>query len=132
LGEKEQEAIAKFVLNPNSFIKIVDGVPQLMVNYNESGSYRYDENTFKKTSSPATDASSEKYFVLAAGIVGDNYQNMWRTDQLKDMGGVLKISGLSGVIDLYLLEPGGSVDDIKVMRHYLSGNDKIYKSSLWY
>ena len=132
LGEKEQESIALFVLNPNSFIKIVDGMPQLMVNYNESGSYRYDENTFKKTSSPATDASSQKYFVLAAGIVGDNYQNMWRTDQLKDMGGVLKISGLSGVIDLYLLEPGGTVDDIKVMRHYLSGNDKIYKSSLWY
>jgi len=51
---------------------------------------------------------------------------------IKDMGAAFRLTGSSGLIDFYVLKAGNSVDDIELLRQYLSGNEDVTKSSLWY
>jgi S1-C subfamily serine protease len=145
LKEEALESIAIYVMEQVSKIQLMQKEPQLAVSVQVDNYHRYEEKQFtgrpinKKgggyidgksaTEKPST---GEKYFMLAAGIVGDNYQSMWKIDDLKYFGAALKLCGMAGVIDMYLLKPHDDVENIEVLRHYLSGDEDVMKSTLWY
>jgi hypothetical protein len=92
--------------------------------------YQYSEKKFYKSNQMNT--YREKYVVFAAGIIGDDGENMWKVDNYSDLGGALKLSGLQGVIDLKVKKEGDPYSDEYSLRQYLSGNEKIIQSTLWY
>jgi hypothetical protein len=70
--------------------------------------------------------------MLAAGIVGENYQSMWKITDLRYFGAALKLCGMSGVIDMYLLKPHDDLENMELLRYYLSGDEDVMQSTLWY
>jgi len=76
--------------------------------------------------------SGAQFFILAAGIKTDDGESMWLVEDLKDMGAALRLTGLTGVIDFYTYPGGGTMDDIELLRQYLSGDENITKSTIWY
>ncbi len=103
--------------------------PQEKENQND-GYPRQDQKKYKQNRSGGQDV--EKYFILAAGVHSDSHPNMWTTEDYQDMGAALRLSGLAGSIDYYILIQGGSDDDIEFVRQYLSGNEEDIQTTLWY
>jgi S1-C subfamily serine protease len=74
-----------------------------------------------------------KFYLLAAGIYSENDKDIWRVEDYSDFGAALKLSGLAGVIDLYLHPDGGKTDDVELYRIYLGDKeDEEIQSTLWY
>ncbi|MBT3421813.1 MAG: trypsin-like serine protease [Bacteroidetes bacterium] len=142
LKENELEAIALYVMEQVSNIKLLQKEPQLAVSVESENYYKYEEKQFsgrpinKKPgyngNSSQSASKGEKYFMLAAGIVGENYQSMWKITDLRYFGAALKLCGMSGVIDMYLLKPHDDLENMELLRYYLSGDEDVMQSTLWY
>ena len=130
LKTTELEHIAKYVLDQNKEILVNYDHPQVSFTMRESNFYLHEGDEIKKYE--MSRGASSKYYILAAGIAGDEGQSMWIIYDLKDMGAALRLSGMAGLIDFYVLSEGDSVDDIELLRQYLSGDENITKSALWY
>jgi len=131
LKAKELEHIAQYVLNQNKDIVVDYNHPQVKFNMQQSNFYQLSEKEqyrYKMTNKNKQDS----YYVLAAGIYADNTKSMWIIENLTDMGAALKLTGSMGVIDFYVLKSGSSEDDIELLRQYLSDDEDIIKSTLWY
>ncbi|MBN2521107.1 MAG: serine protease [Bacteroidales bacterium] len=138
------ENIAKYVIDKDQEIDMDINSQQVIFTRLDENIYKYEEEKFSKygssTTSSSSSSSSEQYqkvagtgyYVLAAGIYNDDYQDMWRIEDHKDLGAALKICGLAGTIDFYMLEEGKSEDDIELYRQYLSGDENIWQPTLWY
>jgi len=136
---EQLENIATYVLDQVSKIQLIQKTPQVVVQLAKENFYSYQNNKFSGgpiNKSPQSQGGNtsygEKYNVLAAGVVADDWQSMWKSDDLKNLGAAFRLCGIAGVIDFYLLKPYDNMDNIEVMRHYLSGNENIFKSTLWY
>ena len=131
LKTKELAMIGKYVLGQNK---------DLIVNYKSqyvSFSLKQDKFYYRRNNSFYRNSEAYKtnlpvYYILAAGLYSENYQNMWMVKEYRDLGAAFKLSGLDGVIDFYVLRDGDSYENIKLMRQYLSGTEKILKKTLWY
>ena len=131
LKAKELEHIAKYVLNQNDDIVVDYNHPQVKFNMHQSNFYQLSEKEqyrYKMTG----ESMQDSYYVLAAGIYTDNTKSMWLVENLTDMGAALRLTGTIGVIDFYVLKSGNSEDDIELLRQYLSGDEDVIKSTLWY
>lgn len=131
LKSRELENIAKYVLNQNNDIIVDYNHPQVKFNMQQSNFYQLTEKEqyrYKMTGKSMQDS----YYVLAAGIYTDNTTSMWLVENLTDMGAALRLTGSVGLIDFYVLKSGNSEDDIELLRQYLSGDEEIIKSTLWY
>lgn len=75
------------------------------------------------------------WIVVAAGIMTSNGSSVWKIKDDADLGAALRLSGLTGVVDLVLFKkgsnPGGENNYIQ-KRFLLSGLDNTYKQTLWY
>ncbi len=135
LKTMELENIAKYILNQNTDIEVDYNHPQVAFNMKESNNYYYHEentNEIKKFEMSRGGGSGAQFFILAAGIKTDDGESMWLVEDLKDMGAALRLTGLTGVIDFYTYPGGGTMDDIELLRQYLSGDENITKSTIWY
>lgn len=75
------------------------------------------------------------WMVVAAGIVSANGNSLWKVTDDADLGAALRLTGLSGVIDLVLFAKGTDVNNQNnyiVKRFKLSGRDNTFKQTLWY
>jgi S1-C subfamily serine protease len=75
------------------------------------------------------------WVVVAAGLVSTNSSSLWKITDDADLGAALRLTGLSGVIDLVLFAKGTDVSDQNnyiVKRFKLSGRDNTFKQTLWY
>ncbi|MCK9612433.1 MAG: S1C family serine protease [Bacteroidales bacterium] len=71
--------------------------------------------------------------IEAAGYDSENYKSMWRVKTAADLGAALRMSSSLGTVDLYLTQPEGYKDDVKVKRLSFSGNNQnLWKVLLWY
>jgi len=130
LTSAELESIARFVLDQN---------PNVEVNYNDvmlslaplSTEYFYIFDGYDFYDAEE-DMVNKKYYVVAAGVSGEMLQNMWIVKELKDFGAAMKLSGLSGVIDIYAFDPSSESEEIQLFRQNLSGDDYIVKTTLYY
>lgn len=131
LKSLELEQIAKYILDQNKDIVVDYNHPQVKFNMQQSNFYQLSEKEqyrYKMTGKSMQDS----YYILAAGIYTDNIKSMWLVENLSDMGAALRLTGIVGLIDFYVLKTGNSEDDIELLRQYLSGDKEIIKSTLWY
>ncbi len=78
---------------------------------------------------------TNNWMVVAAGIVSANGNSLWKVTDDADLGAALRLTGLSGVIDLVLFAKGTDVNNQNnyiVKRFKLSGRDNMFKQTLWY
>ena len=78
---------------------------------------------------------NNEWIIVGAGLLSDNGNSIWKVRDDADLGSALRLSGLSGVIDLILFKKGMDVSDENnyvVKRFMLSGRDYTYKQTLWY
>lgn len=130
LTSTELESIARFVLgqNVNVEVNFYDVLPSLTP-LSTFGLYQYDGYDLYEADETSL---NKKYYVVAAGICGEGFQNMWIVQDLKDFGAAMKLSGLGGVIDIYAIEPESNGEVLKMFRQYLSGNDSEVRATLYY
>lgn len=78
---------------------------------------------------------SNQWLVVAAGLVSTNGNSLWKVTDDADLGAALRLTGLTGVIDLVLFAKGTDVSNQNnyiVKRFKLSGRDNTFKQTLWY
>ncbi|MEO6253396.1 MAG: trypsin-like peptidase domain-containing protein [Ferruginibacter sp.] len=78
---------------------------------------------------------NNNWLVVAAGIVSANGSSLWKVTDDADLGSALRLTGLSGIIDLVLFAKGTDVNNQNnyiVKRFILSGKDNTFKQTLWY
>ena len=78
---------------------------------------------------------SNEWLVVAAGLVSTNGNSLWKITDEADLGAALRLTGLSGVVDLVLFAKGTDVNNQNnyiVKRFKLSGRDNTFKQTLWY
>jgi len=133
LKTTELENIAKYILNQNTDIEVDYNHPQVAFNMKESNYYYHEKETNEiKKFEMSRGGPGAQFYILAAGIKTDDGESMWLVEDLKDMGAALRLTGFSGVIDFYTYQAGGTMDDIELLRQYLSGDENITKSTIWY
>lgn len=130
LKTKELEMIGKFVLGQNKDITINYKDNYASFTFVGDSYYRKSGKGFSQYNS--ANELSNYYYILAAGLYSEDYQNMWMVETFRDLGAAFKLSGLSGTIDFYVLQQNGKSDDLQLMRQYLSNSEEIVKSTLWY
>ena len=131
LTSTELESIARYVLDQN---------PNVEPNYNDimlsltalssDFFYTYDGYDYYEIDDP--EMLDKKYYVVAAGVAGYDLSSMWIISDLKDFGAAMKLSGLSGMIDIYVMDPMSDEEEIQMFRQYLSGDSYAIKNTLWY
>lgn len=85
-----------------------------------------------KVKSKAFDASA---YVLAGGDYNENHPDLWRITTEEDLGGVLRIYGLAGYIDLIISDEPHNNDRMESINesfknNYLEGD--TFTTKLWY
>lgn len=142
-------SIAKFIIDKNPEIDmdinsqqvVFTKISENIYHYSEEKFYKYESSASTSTSSSSSSGGGEPakyqtqqtgYYVLAAGIYNEDYQDMWRVEDHKDLGAALRLSGLAGVLDFYMLEQGKPEDDVELYRQYISGDENIWQPTLWY
>jgi len=98
-------------------------------------STEYISNIGKENLMPSDVLFNNEWIVVGAGLLSTNGNAVWKVKDDADLGSALRLSGLSGVIDLILFRKGMDVSDEKnyiVKRFMLSGRDYTYKQTLWY
>lgn len=109
-----------------------------------------DKNTYSSFKNKSTESISvignktaleqdvlfnNEWVVVAAGLVSTNGNAIWKVTDDADLGTALRLTGLTGVIDLVLFAKGTNANDQNnyiVKRFILSGRDNTYKQTLWY
>ncbi len=139
------EMLAKHIMDKNPDITMDYSHPQVAFTMGNNDMYyqeqqqqqqendgypRQDQKKYNQNHRSGYDV--EKYFILAAGVYSEGNSNMWLTDDYQSLGAALRLSGLSGSIDYYVLPAGGNEEDIEVARQYLSGSEEVVQSTLWY
>ncbi len=78
---------------------------------------------------------NDSWNIIAAGLVEDGNQMIWRTKDAADLSTAMRLSGMTGVVDLVLFKKGGNPQmksDYLVYRQPLSDNESYGRSVLWY
>jgi hypothetical protein len=130
LKTKELEMIGKYVFGQDKDIAINYKDEYASFTFVEDNFLYKQENGFRQYDGERN--ISDHYYILAAGRYTEDYQNMWMIENYRDLGAAFKLSGLSGAIDYYIVKQNGGPDDVQLMRQYLSGNEEVIKTTLWY
>ncbi|MDX5319485.1 MAG: hypothetical protein LPK49_00385, partial [Bacteroidota bacterium] len=78
----------------------------------------------------AEEGAGTEFRIVACGMEATNYSSIWRVTKMSDLGGVLRLCGLSGMFNLYAADEYGG--DPKAIAINPSGSDQIYQLSVWY
>jgi hypothetical protein len=133
LKTQELEKIATFVLSQNPDILVDYNHPQVKFRLKSSDkqSYATEKERYRQQMTNNT-VAAKNYYILAAGISEDNTKNMWLTENLTKLGAAFRLTGTIGIVDYYVLNADDESQDIEVLRQYLSGDEDIIKSTIWY
>ncbi len=132
LTPKKLEVLAGYVMDKNEDITMDYDHPQVSFTMGNNEMYYQQQENKGYRQNHRSGYDPEKYFILAAGVHSDDASGMWIVEDYQNLGAALRLSGLAGSIDYYVLIAGGSEDDVEVVRQYLSGDEEVIQSTLWY
>ncbi len=133
----DQEQIANDFIRLTGIFELDNDHPQVVVTQKTSKGYyvRDEKKEYKKMKelkSPEN-PSMNKYIVLAAGVYNEGGSNLWKTENVRDLGSAIRINSLTGIIDLCLLPyASNDINDVQLARYYLSGDENLLKAVLFY
>jgi S1-C subfamily serine protease len=125
------EAMAEFIIEKDEEIAMnQEASGTVSINYTPKQAYSFDEKKYNYSKKQAS--SSNKYHILAAGLVGQDSQDIWKIENTADLSAAMRLSSLSGVFDFYVIPEGGNENDVQLYRRNLSNYDDQIKKTLWY
>lgn len=129
----ELDAIAGYVLTQIPGVTLNTSYGQVAFDYNEGGN-QYTQKEDKKfyQNKRGDGAYGKTYFVLCGGIYNESNPNMWKVLTLTQLGAAIKLSSLSGVFDYYLTDANNPSAQATLYRQYLSGQNTVIKSTIYY
>jgi S1-C subfamily serine protease len=133
LTKTELETIASYVLTQIPGVTLNTSYGQVAIDYNEGGNQytkKQEEKKFYKNQ--RGDSYGRTYYILCGGIYNESNPNMWKILTLSQLGAAIKLSGLSGVFDYYLTDAKNSSSEPTLYRQYLSGQNSVIKSTIYY
>lgn len=124
--------------------RLLSGAENLTINFNNPQVYAAYRNQAAEgiwyvgsssNSLPSNTLFNNDWIVVAAGILSKSGGQIWRVSDAADLGAALRLGGTTGLIDLVLFRKGSNPEDNNnyiQKRFVLSGNDAVYKQTLWY
>ena len=131
LKEIELEHMVRFILGQNKNIVVDFDHSQVQFKMKESNFFYHDNYGVSKYKMSGK-SMQDNYYILSAGISTESSKNMWLTRNLSEMGAAFRLTGTSGLIDFYVIKSGEPDENIQLLRQYLSNDENIIKSTLWY
>lgn len=131
LKKNELESIAGYVLTQIPGVTLNTSYGQVAFDYND-GTNQYQYNKEKKFTNKRGEAMAKTYYVLCGGIYKENSPNMWKVLTLSSLGAAIRLSSLSGVFDYYIVDAANPDAQAQLYRQYLSGENSIIKSTIYY
>jgi S1-C subfamily serine protease len=131
LDQSGLTAIALFVLRQNRQVTLDESSAQvklLMTGGGQDKKMKWD-GELPNSKSPAQPVS---FFMLAAGHVSGEGQDIWRITSLSDLGGLLKIYGLRGGIDYIVTTDPEDIQSARKVSQNFSEVSSYFRSVLWY
>ena len=131
LKTTELESIATHVLTQSEFFEFDPNSSQVMLTYEPSMMFEFGEDRKAKK---IQKTKRETYQVLAAGIMGDDgdASDMYKVITLYELGGAIRLSSLSGMLDLSVTKKDDPLEKVKTYRYYFSGDENVTKAILYY
>lgn len=128
LETEQLESIGKFIIERDQNINANMNQPGVVLTPNRNNQYhKYEDQGYNQSS-----MGTENYFVVAGGVYDENGSDIWQIEGYNDLGAVLKLCGLYGVFDFFVIPEGGTEADLDIYRQHLSGSDEILQKTLWY
>ena len=130
LKTKELEEIAVYVLHKSIPIQYDPTSVNVQFTYDPRTVFEIGD---QKQPIQGTQAGGKTTFqVLSAGVVGSVDSDMYKILELRDLGAVIRLAALQGVLDFSVVKKGDEMGVVKIYRYYLSGDDNEIKSTLYY
>ena len=127
----ELEHMVRFILGQNKNIVVNFDHSQVQFKMKESNFYYHNNYTISKYEMSGK-SMQDDYYILSAGISTETSKSMWLTRNLSEMGAAFRLTGTAGLIDFYITKPSEPGEKIELLRQYLSNDENVIKSTLWY
>ena len=127
LGTRQLENIAKAALSDDPSLKFEIGqtTTTLIVDaaklQDASADSVADETQGKR-----------RYLVVAGGFIEEPENQIYTINSFRDLGAVIKLTGLSGVLDFYLIREKDESERLKLYPYQYSQNENIQRKTLFY
>ncbi len=130
LRTPQLEAIARYTVGKDESLSLGADEQHLTLTYNAGKMMEYGpEKRFKK---PGQSAGNNTFILLAAGIAENDSQLMFRIADLKDLGAIIRLTSLSGILDFYAVPQRFPDSEVKLYRHHFSGHGAAQLRTLFY
>lgn len=130
LGTQQLETIAAHFLEQIEEIDVDYNAPFVSFSLDQDPFYQGQGKTYQKPQNSTN--STRKFAMVAAGVTDHNQEQMWLTASLSDLGAVLKLAGMTGLLDFYVMDTGVADGNPTRLRRYFSNSEYILKNTLWY
>lgn len=100
-------------------------------NYNNREDRRYNRQENLRTDNGRSDTKME-YKVIGVGEINQQSEEVWRVGNTADLGTGIRFYGLAGFYDLVYTDKYDTQSQPQSTRVYLSGDQNVIKSTLWY
>jgi S1-C subfamily serine protease len=77
-------------------------------------------------------SSTENFYIITVGVSEENFNSLWRIEKLSDLGAALRLTGLYGFYDVFLVSEKSPDSRPEKIRISLSGDEEVRKLTLWY
>lgn len=125
LNAQRNEQIARFVMENEDRVSIVFENNQVVLNIGR-------EYADKNVNTKKTTSQVDSYQVLTVGMSEDNYNVLWRLNSMSDLGAALRLTGLYGFYDIFVLDKKNPKAEPEKYRINLTESEEIRKLTLWY
>ncbi|MCW5908341.1 MAG: serine protease [Chitinophagales bacterium] len=126
LEPTRMEGLAKSMIESDPSYTVTSTTGNVYITYKQAYTNYYEQRYQSKWQ------PSNEYKVIGVGAVTDKGTDVWRVENLSDLGVGIRFYGLAGFYDLVTTDKFNPQAKPQSTRIYLSGDQNVYKRTLWY
>lgn len=128
LGTRQLENIASTTIvdDPSLRFEITAANTSLTLDASKLEDAYVDSTTIDKTK------GMHKYNIVAAGFIEDGDDQVFIIKSSRDLGATIKLTGLSGILDFYLIQDKDKTERLKIYHYQYSRDAAIKRKTLFY
>lgn len=131
LDDASLASLATHVLRQSQFFTFDKDAPQVIVRYNHQTTLAMEDNLM--VIKPTQNTSDVSYQVVAAGVSSEeNNSDFYKVVTLAELGSAIRLSSLSGVLDLAVVRTNDEYQSLINFRYFFSGDETVLISTLFY
>lgn len=128
LRNEHLEDIALFLLKKEKSISLMENTPYVGINFQPS---RFRMMNGDPAGAVLNYGLTSQWKVVAAGSVAGAY-NMYKVESLKDLGAAIRLSSMSGMLDLKMIAPDEDITNMRDFRYSFPAEVGMITAILYY